>query len=414
MDEAPAVFETGRISFGVPHARFAARVPGPVRPVGGRGVATPSQSRKVSAGRAGRVSVAEAELGWRTSGRLAVRMRLLGPEEVDGGQWHSTLEKVWKKFRAMARQPASTESRRGGTKSARRALPSWISDAMALWPRVPRRLTLRDELSAQAGVARGDEAAEASELDVLPGGMEVDGEVGKRGGEGVCGGGGWAEGGFDAEGAGVGWAGVGADGVRFETEAPLVRPRQPEGEVGVGEREGSFDLVELEVEARAGGLDVGKAGRGAGELLGCGRCVCLGAGGLKDKALQIPVAIGGADEVDAGVGQRDAGELDAAAPERTDANVGADLAGAQDGLGAEGGVLIDHEVLQREAGDGQQIEADPVEVDGAAERGADIARDAALVAADVDVRRKKREQQKGEDGTEDSDEPAAGWTGMRC
>jgi len=109
-----------------------------------------------------------------------------------------------------------------------------------------------------------------------------------------------AEGGFDAEGAGVGWVGVGADGVRFETEAPLVRLRQPEGEVGVGEREGSFDLVELEVQARAGGLDVGEAGRGADELLGCGRCVCLGTGGLKDKALQIPVAIGGADEVNAG------------------------------------------------------------------------------------------------------------------
>ncbi len=278
----------------------------------------------------------------------------------------------------------------------------------------PEQVDAEGELSTQAGVARGDEAAEASELDVLPGGMEVDGEVGQRGGEGVCGGGGLAEGGFDAEGAGVGWVGVGADGVRFETEAPLVRLRQPEGEVGVGEREGSFDLVELEVQARAGGLDVGEAGRGADELLGCGRCVCLGTGGLKDKALQIPVAIGGADEVNAGVGQRDAGELDAAAPERTDAKVGADLAGAQDGLGAEGGGLIDHEVLQREAGDGQQIEADPVEVDGAAERGADVERDAALVAADVDVGRQKREQQKREDGTEDGDEASAGWTRMRC
>ena len=277
----------------------------------------------------------------------------------------------------------------------------------------PDEVDAEGELSTQACVARGDEAAEASELDVLPGGMEVDGEVGQRGGEGVCGGG-LAEGGFDAEGAGVGWAGVGADGVGFETEAPLVRPRQPEGEVGIGEREGGLLLVEFEVQARAGGLDVWEAGRGAGELLGCGRCVCLGARGLKHKALQVPVAIGGADEVDAGVGQDDAGELDVFAPERAEAKVCANLAGAQDGLGAEGGVLIDHEVLQRDAGDGQQIEADPVEVDGAAERGADVARDAALVAADVDVRRQKREQKKREDGTENGDEPAAGWNRLRC
>ena len=107
MDGAPAVFESGWSWFVVPQARFAARVPGPVRPVGGREVATPSQSRSVSAGNAGKVSVAEAELGWRRSGRFAVRMRLLGPEEVDGGQWHSTLEKAWKKFRAVAWQSAS-------------------------------------------------------------------------------------------------------------------------------------------------------------------------------------------------------------------------------------------------------------------------------------------------------------------
>jgi hypothetical protein len=53
-----------------------------------------SQSRRVSAGMAGSVSAAEAELGWRTSGRLAVRMRVLELEEVAGGQWHSIVDKV--------------------------------------------------------------------------------------------------------------------------------------------------------------------------------------------------------------------------------------------------------------------------------------------------------------------------------
>jgi hypothetical protein len=69
-----------------------ARIPEPVRPVGGREVATPSHSMRVEAGSAGRVSVAEAEDGWRTSGRLAVRMRVLELEEVTGGQWHSILD----------------------------------------------------------------------------------------------------------------------------------------------------------------------------------------------------------------------------------------------------------------------------------------------------------------------------------
>ena len=62
--------------------------------MGGWGVAMLSQSRRVSAGMAGSVSAAEAELGWRTSGRLAVRMRVLELEEVAGGQWHSIVDKV--------------------------------------------------------------------------------------------------------------------------------------------------------------------------------------------------------------------------------------------------------------------------------------------------------------------------------
>jgi hypothetical protein len=86
IDGALAEFESDWSWLGRFQARFPARFPGPVRPVGGWGVATPIQLRKVEAGRAGRVSAAEAELSWRTSGRLAVRMRVLGPEEADGGQ----------------------------------------------------------------------------------------------------------------------------------------------------------------------------------------------------------------------------------------------------------------------------------------------------------------------------------------
>ena len=64
------------------------------------------------------------------------------------------------------------------------------------------------------------------------------------------------------------------------------------------------------------------------------------------------------DEVDAGVGEADGGELDAAAPEGADAEGGADRVGADDGLGAEGGVLVDDEVLEGEAGEREEVEGD--------------------------------------------------------
>ena len=156
--------------------------------------------------------------------------------------------------------------------------------------------------SHETGVGGGDEAAEASELDVGRGGMEVDGEVGQRGGEGVAAGG-WLGARWLRRGGSwcrLGWCRCGGAG--FETEAPLAGPRQPEGEVGIGEREGVRDRAELEVQARAGGLYVWEAGAGpatfglwARRLPRCAR--------PEEKALQVPAAIGGADEVDAGVGR---------------------------------------------------------------------------------------------------------------
>ena len=52
----------------------------------------------------------------------------------------------------------------------------------------PEQVDAEGELSAQAGVVGDQEPAEASELDVLPGGVQVNGKVGQRGGEGVGGG----------------------------------------------------------------------------------------------------------------------------------------------------------------------------------------------------------------------------------
>ncbi len=163
-------------------------------------------------------------------------------------------------------------------------------------------------------------------------------------------------------------------------------------------------VVELEVEAGAGGLDVGEAGCWAGLFLGGGSGFDVG--GVEEDALEVPLPCCGVDEVDAGVREADGGELDAAAPEGADAKGGADGGGADDRLGAEGGVFVDDEVLEREAGERQEIETDPVEMNGAAEAVADAVGDAPLIAIDADERGKKDEE-KDHQGCEGEVEEAA-------
>ena len=77
---------------------------------------------------------------------------------------------------------------------------------------------------------------------------------------------------------------------------PLLRVGQPEGEFGFGEGDGHLLLIALEVDARASGFDVRKAGGWAGGLLGGGGG--LDAGGLdEDGRLEVPLAVGEVDEV---------------------------------------------------------------------------------------------------------------------
>ena len=167
---------------------------------------------------------------------------------------------------------------------------------------------------------------------------------------------------------------------------------------------GDLFVVELEVEAGAGGFDVGEAGGGAGSFLGGGGGVDVG--GVEEDALEVPLAVGEVDEVDAGVGEADGGELDAAAPEGADAEGGADGVGADDGLGAEGGVFVDDEVFESEAGEREEVQADPVEMDGAAEAVADAVGDALLIAIDADERR-EQDEEKDRQGCEGEVEKAA-------
>ena len=167
-------------------------------------------------------------------------------------------------------------------------------------------------VAAEAGVVAEEEAAGFAEGSGAPLGVEVDGDVGESRGA--------AEGSFEEDGAGVGDEGVGAGGAGFDAEMPLLRVGEPEGELGVGDGDGRFFGAEFEVEAGAGGLYVGEAGGWAGGLLGGGGG--LDVGGLEEDGLEVPLAVGEVDEVDAGLGEGDGGELYLAAPEGGDAEVG--------------------------------------------------------------------------------------------
>jgi hypothetical protein len=112
-------------------------------------------------------------------------------------------------------------------------------------------------------------------------------------------------------------------------------------------------------------------------------------GGVKEDALEVPLAVGEVDEIDAGVGEADGRELDPAAPQGGDAQGGADGVGADDRFGTEGGVFVDNQIVEDEAGEREQIEAHSVEMDRAAEAVADTVGDALLIAIHADERREK-------------------------
>ncbi len=122
----------------VPHIRLPDRLPAPATTAGGCGVAMDSQSKKVSAGSAGRLMEPDAESRLRASGRLAVTASNAGSEEPGGGQWHAIDGKARKVSAELAVQEASSERGWSGTKSARRAFASLRSAAISLRPTVPR------------------------------------------------------------------------------------------------------------------------------------------------------------------------------------------------------------------------------------------------------------------------------------
>jgi hypothetical protein len=116
------------------------------------------------------------------------------------------------------------------------------------------------------------------------------------------------------------------------------------------------------------------------------------------------------NEIDAGVAEADGGELDAATPEGADAKRSADGVGTDDGLGTEGRIFVDDEIIEGEAGEREEIQADLVEVDGAAEAVTDAISDALLITIEANERREQNEE-KDRQGREGHVEKAAEGTG---
>jgi hypothetical protein len=131
-------------------------------------------------------------------------------------------------------------------------------------------------------------------------------------------------------------------------------------------------------------------------------------GGVEEDVIEVPVAVGEMDEVDAGVGEADGGELEAAAPEGADAEGRVDGSGADDGLVAEGGVFVDDEVFEGEAGEREEIQGYPIQMDGTAEAFADACCDALLIAIETDEWWKQNEEEDSEGGEGDVEKTAEG------
>ncbi len=85
---------------------------------------------------------------------------------------------------------------------------------------------------------------------------------------------------------------VGADGLGGEAKLPLVRIFEPDGDVGIEEREGKLLIAVLEIDACVVGFDVGKATLAAGNGEAGGRL--LRARGLQQHGGEVPLAVGSA------------------------------------------------------------------------------------------------------------------------
>jgi hypothetical protein len=77
---------------------------------------------------------------------------------------------------------------------------------------------------------------------------------------------------------------------------------------------------------------------------------------VQKNALQIPLAVGKMNQVDARIGEADRRKLYTTAPQGADAQRSANGVGADNRLGAERGVFVHNQIFQREAGERQKVQ----------------------------------------------------------
>ena len=243
-------------------------------------------------------------------------------------------------------------------------------------------------LAAEACVGTCEQGADRAQWGKRP----VNGEVDRHVGHGFR----FAKRALKVQAAGICGSAIGTGGMTFQAKLPLLRLGKPERELGVSERKRKFLEVALDVDAGVGGFDVGKPWRGADRLLS-GRCG-FHARGLQQNALDVPAAVRALDEIEAGFVKRDAGKLDAPTPEGGPAESGAHGVGADDGFSAEGRVLADDEVGQRQRGQRKQRQRKGVHVDRPPQAGGDAACGLAAEAIDIEQRwQHDREQHRKQD-----------------
>ena len=106
----------------------------------------------------------------------------------------------------------------------------------------------------------------------------------------------------------------------------------------------------------------------------------------------------GLGHVDAGVVQADGSEFQVPAEERGDPRHGFERSHVGDGLDADGGVLVDHHVIDRKARAGEQAEVDGPQFDLAAQRAFERRANARRETVATQVRRGDAHRQKHHQG----------------
>ena len=210
------------------------------------------------------------------------------------------------------------------TPSARSRVVTWADSA------VPSRWSSPVRFPRQPGSLPMSRRPELAELGFAPLEVEVDGHLVELRGAGAAG--------LETHRSGVSEIerDVGAGGLGGEAEAPLAGILLPEFEVGGEKRERELLDAVLDIDAGVGGLDEGEPAGGTRSRTGLG----FGDGDGAEERVEVPASGACAHKVEAGFVDAYSVDIEAASPEREQADGGGNGVGVEDGLGAVGGVLF--------------------------------------------------------------------------